>query len=312
MNYQDAIRFLYGLQVFGIKLGLRNISSVLRDLGHPQDAIPAIHIAGTNGKGSTAAIIESILRQAGYKTGLFTSPHLFDFTERIRVDGRPVQKRRVSQGIEILRPYVEKYRCTFFEAATALAFQIFHREAVDIAVVEVGMGGRLDATNVVSPVCTVITDIDHDHSEYLGRTLKEIAREKAAIIKDGNTVVTSVDNPEVVDVLRTVCSKNNARLYTTRESCQVTEKRITFNESRIDARTPRRSYANLRLHLAGRHQIANLRAALLTVDLLHEKGFPVAKKHVTEGVTGAVWPGRLQILRNDPCSSSMELTTPVE
>ena len=300
MTYRDALRFLYGLQIFGIKLGLRNITNVLGDIGNPHNYFQAIHIAGTNGKGSTAALIESVLRSAGYKTGLFTSPHLFDFTERIRVNGRPIPKRKVSSGIDVLKPYIEHYRCTFFEAATALAFRHFCKEQVDVAIVEVGMGGRLDATNVISPLCTVITDIDSDHTEYLGEELKSIAQEKAAVIKEGSIVVTSVTQPEAKKVLRTSCIKRGATLYPTSESCSITTKEISFRGSRIDIRTPFGSHTDLHIPLLGRHQLRNAAAAILATDVLNGDGFRVSERDVKEGIAGTTWPGRLQILKHSP------------
>lgn len=300
MNHRDAIRFLYGLQIFGIKLGLRNITRILREIGNPHRQFQSIHIAGTNGKGSSAAIIESVLRSAGYKTGLFTSPHLFDFSERIRVNGVPIPRRSVSRGVEILKPYIERFRCTFFEAATALSFQHFLNEGVEVAIVEVGMGGRLDATNVLSPLCTIITDIDHDHTEYLGHTLKRIAREKAAVIKRGGRVITSVTDPDILEVLQTICRKNEATCYPTGEHCKIRAKELTSEGSLVDLQTPYHSYRGLTFSMLGRHQLRNLNAAILALDLLSENGLNIRSKNIREGVASAVWPGRLQVLGKDP------------
>ena len=300
MNYQQALDFLYGLQIFGIKLGLRNITKTLREIDDPHDSFRAIHIAGTNGKGSTAALVESVLRAAGWKTGLFTSPHLFDFTERIRVNGRPIPHRRVSEGVSLLRPFVERYRCTFFEAVTALAFHHFREEEVDVAVVEVGMGGRLDATNVISPVCTIITDIDNDHTEYLGSTLTSIAQEKAAIVKENGLVITSVTDPDILDTVESVCRKREAALYTTATHCSLTASEVTSEGSWVDFRAPFRSYTGVRLPLVGRHQLRNCEAALLAIDVMNGDGFAVTEPQVKEGIAGTVWPGRLHVLQKEP------------
>jgi dihydrofolate synthase/folylpolyglutamate synthase len=300
MNYRDAIGFLYGLQTFGIKLGLRNITNVLQEIGNPHKHFRTIHVAGTNGKGSTAALLESVLRTAGYQTGLYTSPHLFDFSERIRVNGSPIPRRKVSKGVDLLKPYIERYRCTFFEAATALAFHHFSQEEVDVAIVEVGLGGRLDATNILSPLCTIITDIDHDHTEYLGHTLKQIAQEKAAVIKKHGTIITSVNDPEILKILQTVSRKQEAALYPAAEHCTFRAKEMTSEGSRVDIQTPFHSYEGLRLSLPGEHQLRNLSAAILTLDLLSENGLPIRRKNVRDGVAGTIWPGRLQVLQRKP------------
>lgn len=300
MNYKDAIDYLYGLQIFGMKLGLRNITHVLREIDNPHTCYGTVHIAGTNGKGSTASLVESVLRSAGYKTGLFTSPHLFDFTERIRVNGKPIPKRKVSVGVERIKPYIEKYRCTFFEAATALAFHHFHREQIDVAVVEVGMGGRLDATNVVSPLCTIITDIDNDHTEYLGNKLGTIALEKAAVIKENTPVISSVTHSEILEVLQTTCNRKGAQLYLTSEQCTLTIRETSTDGSLLDIRTPYHSHSGLRLPLIGRHQFRNLTAAVLALEVLNQDGFAISKANVKNGISRSTWPGRLQVLQKNP------------
>ncbi|UCE18805.1 MAG: bifunctional folylpolyglutamate synthase/dihydrofolate synthase [Gemmatimonadota bacterium] len=279
---------------------MRNITSVLREINNPNHHFKIIHIAGTNGKGSTAALVESVLRSAGYKTGLFTSPHLFDFTERIRVAGKPIPRRQVSSGIALLKPYIERYRCTFFEATTALAFQIFQKEGVDVAIIEVGMGGRLDATNVVTSMCSIITDIDNDHTEYLGEKLKSIAREKAAVIKEKSTVVTSATQPEVKEVLRAACMKRGATLYATGEHCTLDIREISSEGSRITLQTPFRVHTDLQVPLLGRHQVRNAAAAVLAIDVLNSNGVAVSEGNVRQGIAGTTWPGRLQVLQKRP------------
>ena len=186
MSYDEAIRYLYNLQKFGIKFGLENIAGLMSALGSPHTAFRSVHVAGTNGKGSTSAIIASILHASGFRTGLFTSPHLVSFTERIRIDGREISERDVvglAGEIRDVASGIEDFSPTFFEVVTAMALLYFKRNNVDIAVVEVGMGGRLDATNIINPEVSVITEISHDHREFLGSSLSDIAREKAGIIK---------------------------------------------------------------------------------------------------------------------------------
>jgi len=182
-EYQRTTSYLFKLERFGIKLGLDNINSLLDFLDHPHRKWQSIHIAGTNGKGSTAAMLESVFIDAGLKVGLYTSPHLVDFTERIRINRIPITKKDVIEFTNRMKPVIESIAPSFFEVATAMAFWYFDKENVDLAIVEVGMGGRLDSTNVIYPVATIINSIGYDHQYYLGRTIREIAREKAGILK---------------------------------------------------------------------------------------------------------------------------------
>ena len=208
-GYRDSLDYLFGLQRFGIKLGLSNITALLGHLGNPHQGLPAVHIAGSNGKGSTAAFLTSILRQAGYRVGLYTSPHLIDFTERIQVNGAPIAEERVVRLTDRIREVVgemeksgelwpdssisplpqdfdpKKATITFFEFTTAMALVYFREERVDLAVLETGMGGRLDATNVIAPLLALITPVSPEHKQYLGKTLLQVAGEKAGIIKPG-------------------------------------------------------------------------------------------------------------------------------
>ncbi|HWR83019.1 MAG TPA: Mur ligase family protein, partial [Candidatus Deferrimicrobium sp.] len=182
-TYRQAERFLLSREFFGMKLGLENITRFLDFIGSPQRAYPTIHIAGTNGKGSVAAMLDAILRAAGYKCGLYTSPHLVDMRERIRVNGRKIPAPSVAAFVDRHRPELTKRKLSFFEVMTALALEHFEKTRVDVAVIETGLGGRLDATNVLAPLLTIVTDISHDHMDILGASLTKIAREKAGIIK---------------------------------------------------------------------------------------------------------------------------------
>src|SRR4030042_2752009 len=201
-NYQQTIDYLYSLEYSGIKLGLENVTRLLQFLGNPQKKWPAIHIAGTNGKGSIAAFIYTILREAGFKVGLYTSPHLVDFSERIRINEKKIPWETIVEYTRNLKNQIEKQQATFFEATTAVAFAYFADQPVDIAVIETGLGGRLDATNLVQPLVTIITSISKDHEQYLGTTLPQIAFEKAGIIKTGVPCFTIQQGSEILRVLQ--------------------------------------------------------------------------------------------------------------
>ncbi|RKY85960.1 bifunctional folylpolyglutamate synthase/dihydrofolate synthase, partial [candidate division KSB1 bacterium] len=220
-RYRDIINNLYNLTGFAIKICLDRVEKLLNSLGNPHKKFKSILIAGTNGKGSTSAIIESILREAGYKTGLFTSPHLVEFTERIKVNGKKIKKGEVVKFVDSWINYIRKFECTFFEATTSMAFKYFYDNRIDIAVVEVGMGGRLDATNVLTPILSVITPIGYEHQKYLGESLLEIAAEKAGIIKNDNICITGIQLPEVEKFLRKECEKKGTYFYNSSNNSKV-------------------------------------------------------------------------------------------
>jgi dihydrofolate synthase/folylpolyglutamate synthase len=236
-GYRQTLGYLFGLQRFGIKLGLANITTLLKHLGNPQEGLSAVHIAGSNGKGSTAAFLTSMLRQAGFKVGLYTSPHLVDFSERIQVQGVPIATEKVVRFTEYIREVVEKLikngeirltadssappkevdpekaTITFFEFTTAMAFLHFREAQTEVVVLETGLGGRLDATNVIDPMLSLITPISLEHQQYLGKTLVQIAAEKAGIIKPRRPALTSAHQPRVVALLRQRCRDLNSPLY---------------------------------------------------------------------------------------------------
>jgi dihydrofolate synthase/folylpolyglutamate synthase len=217
MSYNETINYLYNLQKQGIKFGLDNISRLATAFDNPHKSFLTVHVGGTNGKGSTSAIIASILKTAGLKVGLFTSPHIVSFTERIRINGKEITEDeiiRLAGEVKDIVVQLDDFSPTFFEVVTAMALLYFKREKIDIAVVEVGMGGRLDATNIITPEVSVITNISYDHREFLGNTLKEIAHEKACIIKKGIPVVTSYQVPEAMQVIREKVIEKDTKLYT--------------------------------------------------------------------------------------------------
>ena len=212
-SYPETLAWLFSLQKFGIKLGLENIRGLLESCGNPQRSYPTVHVAGTNGKGSTSAFIASILMESGCRTGLYTSPHLTDFHERIRVDGVPISQDAIVRYSEELRVEADARKATFFEATTCMALRHFADEHVDVAVIETGLGGRLDSTNIIEPRVTVITSVGMEHTDLLGSTLADIAGEKAGIIKDGIPVVSGVTQREARDVIARAASERNAHLH---------------------------------------------------------------------------------------------------
>jgi dihydrofolate synthase/folylpolyglutamate synthase len=285
---------------------LRRIEMLLERLGSPQEAAKSIHVAGTKGKGSTAAMIASILTQAGYRTGLYTSPHLLSFTERIQVDGRPIAEGAFGRLVEALKPEVEAVNhfgafgeLTTFELLTALAFTYFKERKVDYQVLETGLGGRLDATNVVKPEVCVITSISFDHTDVLGDTLAQIAVEKAGIIKSGSTVVCSPQFPEAMEVIERICCERGTRLV--RVGSDVTWHRKDFSPEgqSFELRGMTGEY-DLNIPLLGEHQLENAATAVATVEVLAELGANISPESIATGLRQAHWPGRLQILQREP------------
>jgi dihydrofolate synthase / folylpolyglutamate synthase len=302
VHYPDSVQFLYALgnEIKTAKLGLERIRTTLAALGDPQNRLHFIHVAGTNGKGSTCAMIESGLRAAGRRTGLFTSPHLTEPTERIRIDGRPVSAAQFASAFEGVHQCVEKlaaegavdWHTTYFETVTAMAFLIFLDERVDTVVLEVGLGGRLDATNVVTPELCVITPVDFDHEAYLGKSLESIAGEKAGILKRGVPAVFSRQRAEVARVLDARAAELGipaARL----DSWRVEDLKLDARGSRFRLLGER----DLRIAcpLAGEHQVENAATAAVAMAQVG-----VADHAIEEGVARAEWPGRLERVSEHP------------
>ena len=266
-SYQSTLSYLYGLQYRGMKFGLRNIRALLAEAGNPERCFPAIHIAGTNGKGSTASFMASAFKEAGYRTGLYTSPHLVSFTERIRINGVELQESALARYVAVLRPAIERTTATFFEATTCVAFLYFADEGVDIAVIETGLGGRLDATNVLRPLVSVITNIGLDHTDLLGRTTRAVAREKGGIIKDSIPVVTGTEDPDALKVLRRISRLRRAPLVNARDAVRM---------QRSGGGRIRLAYRGIRLEpfvpgLTGEHQMWNAALALAALGVLKQK-----------------------------------------
>jgi dihydrofolate synthase/folylpolyglutamate synthase len=290
MNFPESLDYLYGLQQFGIKLGLENIRELLERLGGPQGDYRIVHVAGTNGKGSVCACLAEILKAGGYRVGLYTSPHLHSFTERIRVNGRAITESEVARLTAELRLRAEGIPATFFEFTTALALHHFRRRKVDFAILEVGMGGRLDATNAVTPLVSVITPVCRDHARHLGSDLSSIAREKGGIIKPGIPVVVGPQPAEALAVLEETAAGCRAPLLLydrdfTAVPCP--EGGFSFHGTEF-------SLAELRPALPGNHQARNLSLALAVGGILRSQGVNLPEGAMRAGVERVRWPGRLE------------------
>jgi dihydrofolate synthase / folylpolyglutamate synthase len=299
MRYTSTIEYLYGLQKYGMKFGLDNIRKLMAALDNPQHSFASIHVGGTNGKGSTSAMIESVLRTAGIKTGLFTSPHLMNFTERIRINGEEISEKEVIDLADQVRgaaAEIADFSPTFFEVVTAIALLHFRKTKTDYAVIEVGLGGRLDSTNIIVPEVSVITSIGLDHCELLGRTLKEIAGEKAGIIKDGVPIVTAEQPPEVMEVIARKTSEHESALF--RYGSEFSADMIS-EEPMLFRYQGDRKYDGMKLPLLGEHQIINASMAIKTVEIIQGK-YPWIKADIKKGIENVRWPGRIEMVRDYP------------
>ena len=303
MTYDDTIRFLYSIEKFGIRLGLENISLILNLLQNPHNQFKSIHIAGTNGKGSTAAMTASILQSAGYKTGLYTSPHLQDFRERIRINGFMIAEEDVIDLTERINYELgtqNSMQLTFFEFTTAMAFMYFAREKVDFAVVEVGMGGRLDATNVLNPVVSIITEIDIEHTEHLGEDIKSIAKEKGGIIKEKGTVILSSRKPDVIEIIESICKDKNAKLYRIGRDFGMRNEECGIRSSKFEFHNPKSAIHNFEIPLLGKYQIINASIAIKASLIIKESGFKIDESNIRDGLKKVQWNGRLEIVSKNP------------
>lgn len=306
MNYNQALEYIYRAYKFGSKLGLENITDLLNRLGNPQYKFKYIHVAGTNGKGSVTSMIAHILHEAGYKVGMFTSPYLENFTERIQINLKEMPREDLGAVTEIVKEKVEEMVAegrnhpTVFEIITAIGLVYFAKQQVDMAVVEVGLGGRFDATNVVDkPLLSVITSIGFDHMDVLGNTLGEIAFEKAGIIKPGRPVVTYPQLSEAISVLRQVSKDRNALLYEVFPD-QINVKESSLEGNFFDFRYKNREYKDLRLNLIGEHQLLNAATALTAIEVVRGLGVLVPETSIYQGLARTKWPGRLEKVYQNP------------
>ncbi len=298
---------LYTRNLHTIKLGLDAQRALMRELGNPENAFLSIHVAGTNGKGSVCALLASILRAAGFRVGLYTSPHLVAFNERIQVNGAPISDEDLTEGLDAVESAAARVRATgerdvtFFEFTTALAFRHFQRAGVQLAVVETGMGGRLDATNVVTPLVSVITSIGFDHMQWLGDTLEKIAGEKAGIIKSGRPVVIGELPEEAEAVMRATARARGAPLARAAEVCTVTRTAQTIEGQRVRIETPDGAIGRLACPLIGRHQLANIAVAVATLrEVESALGRSFGEEALRTGLASVSWPARAQLIERDP------------
>ncbi|HEX7534728.1 MAG TPA: folylpolyglutamate synthase/dihydrofolate synthase family protein [Syntrophales bacterium] len=291
---QSPVEHLDALKRLDIRFSLDPISRFLESLNNPQDAYGTVLIGGTNGKGSIAAMVASVMSH-GFRVGLYTSPHLIDVRERIRVDGDMIPQEEMDAWIEVVKAHA-KENLTYFEFLTAVAFLYFRSRKVDLAVLEVGMGGRLDATNVASPLVSVVSNISIDHSEYLGKRLEEIAWEKGGIIKDRGVLITAVKQRRLQELLEEICRTRGATLYSIGKEIRINmHPDGSFSYRGIGTR-----YNNLVCPLRGRHQKVNAAAALGVIECLAMKGFCVDDDAVIKGIHGVRWEGRLEVIRQSP------------
>lgn len=305
MNYEECLLFLERAARFGIKLGLENIGLLLAEINSPQNSFPSILVGGTNGKGSVCAMLHSALVKHGFKIGLYTSPHLVRVEERIRINHQLISPRDLCQGLDFLKAKIDRlletkrlsFPPTYFEILTALAFLYFAQEKVDLAVLEVGLGGRLDATNMVTPLISVITTISHDHMEHLGRTIKKIAREKAGIIKPGVPVVCGYLRPRALEVVASRAKEVGAPLI---EVARLGRLKKRSNQDSIYVFNFRDEKYTFRPGLAGDHQARNAAIALTVLHLLNEIWRPLDKSKIIEGIEKTVWEGRLEKISERP------------
>jgi dihydrofolate synthase / folylpolyglutamate synthase len=307
MRYRETVRYLYDLQQHGIKFGLENITNLLSALHDPHKSFLSVHIAGTNGKGSTSAVIASLLQSAKLRVGLFTSPHLVSFTERIRINGEPITEHDVIRLAAEVREVASRsagFAPTFFEVVTAMALLYFKRKKTDIAVIEVGMGGRLDATNILTPEVSVITNISFDHKEFLGRSLGEIAFEKAGIIKKGIPVVASLQEPEAKAVIEKRAEEEEAELFLYGRDFSADMKKEDVTGITFDYSDSAMTIRDLVLPLAGLHQMQNASVAIKAATVaLPVSVYPRHEERIQcirNGLASTKWPGRLEFISEKP------------
>ncbi len=295
MTFREAVRHLNSRQMFGVKLGLDNIAALLQRLGNPEKSFKSIHIAGTNGKGSTAAITASVFEAKGYRTGLYTSPHISTVRERISINGELISHQKFAVHYEKIAQYLEEIPCTYFECTTALSFLHFHEEKVDRAVIETGLGGRYDATNVLLPVCSVITTIGYDHQRYLGNTLEEITGEKCGIIKKGIPVISGVTQKKCREIVNNEAARTGSTLYESSSEVTVSCQRFFTNGTTFDARVHGTLLSDLLLSLPGTFQVENARTALTTVIAAENFQFDGIPEAIRKGLGSTLWTDRFTV-----------------
>ncbi|HJX34919.1 MAG TPA: folylpolyglutamate synthase/dihydrofolate synthase family protein [Desulfatiglandales bacterium] len=295
-SYRESIKYLYGLQKYGVKFGLSKTYELMKRLGNPHHGKKYIHIAGTNGKGSVSAMLESILSRAGMKVGFYSSPHLVRFTERFRVNKKEISKSKIAELTDRLRDIIDSDNPpTYFEAATVMALTYFAEENTDISIMEVGMGGRLDATNIIIPLVSAITNISLEHQAFLGRRVIDIAGEKAGIIKKGVDTVTAATQPSVIRLFEGICAEKNAPFWRVGK-----DMRYRSAGSGLSYYGLKHTFRNLDAGLKGSYQKRNIALAIAIIELLEQKGFEISSRDIKEGLRETIWPGRLHLISKSP------------
>ncbi|MFH1753495.1 MAG: folylpolyglutamate synthase/dihydrofolate synthase family protein, partial [Candidatus Omnitrophota bacterium] len=311
MTYRETLKYLdsfidyekAAVERYGKDFRIQRTERLLSSLGDPQKGIRTIHIAGTKGKGSTAAFIASILKESGLNAGLYTSPHLVSFRERITINGRMIDEEALARIITRAKPHFEEFRdegLSFFEIYTAVAFLYFKERGVDVSVIETGLGGRLDATNTAQSAVSVITPISLEHTRILGSTLYQIAREKAGIIKRGSVCVSGPQEAEALDAVKEACVQADCRFYLVGRDIIADSTGFEREREYFNVRTPLREYRDLETGLMGVHQVVNAATAIGAVEAFGESGAHSSHDAVRRGIANTEWPGRMEIVGRDP------------
>ena len=298
--YRKSLDYLYHLEKFGMIFGLTQVERILNAVGNPHKEIQAIHVGGTNGKGSTAAMMGSILQREGYRVGLYTSPHLIRFTERIKVNGKEIEEDEVAALTRWMKKEIESAGIvppfTFFDFTTAMALHYFNQKLVDLAILEVGLGGRLDSTNVVDPLISVVTNVAKDHEEYLGKTILKIAKEKAGIIKKGRPFITAASQPRVLRLFSKICQEKRSPFLRVQKEFRY----VRTEDGDFDYEGLNRKLWGVHLNLKGSHQVVNATAALGAMEVLENLGYRVSTEAMVDGLREVEWPGRLEMISASP------------
>lgn len=311
MNYQETISYLYQrLPAFhrvgasAMKSGLHNITVLCEALGNPHEQFKSMHVAGTNGKGSTSHMLSAVLQSAGYKVGLHTSPHLKSFTERFKINGIPCSEQNIVDFVAKHQALIEEVQPSFFEISVALCFDYFACEKVDIGIIEVGLGGRLDSTNIITPILSVITNISFDHTDLLGDTLGKISAEKAGIIKPNVPVVISETQPETKEVFKRKALETQSPLYFADQSFEILESKLVGRFREVSYKTSTTNIRTLKLDLLGKYQAKNVLGVVKAIEVLNQLGWEVSDEEVHNGLENTIplsqLQGRWQVLQEQP------------
>jgi dihydrofolate synthase/folylpolyglutamate synthase len=324
MNFDEALDWLFNVRRFGPKRTLKPTKKFLKLFGTPQNHFKSIHIGGTNGKGSTSAFTASILQSAGYKVGLYTSPHLERFNERIKVNGLEISDEEVARFLSKARIFFEQMlnypipmHLRFFDIITGVCFKYFEEQQVDFGVIEVGLGGRLDATNVLEPLVSIITNIGYEHVNILGPTLEDIAFEKAEIIKSGIPIVTAETNPRILKIFEKKAKEQNSPIINVNKETRYQRLTMDSYGQVFNLKTLKTNYKNLQIPLLGEHQISNAITALSAIETLSRFSFCIQHKAIVQGLKTIYWPARLEVINRNPlvlldCAKDAEATLAIK